>query len=633
MRVYYSLFSLRKRFLIFILVALSCFFALFCRLFYLTIFKGNSLQVRACDQWLRSLPLAAKRGEIFDCSGNLLVTNETTYDIYLRARNVTDPAKLALVLSQKLGVDYSKTYDKATNIKVSESLVKLQVDSKTAMEIVAENMKGVYLSQNVGRVYLYDDLLTQVLGYTTIDNQGQAGVEAYYDKFLRGIAGKSLTQTNAQGKELEDSLRYYLPSTDGYNLNLTIDLTMQLILEKHLKTAYEENKALKVGGIILDAKTGGILAMSNKPSFDLNEPPRNDISTLNNLTKNSAVVDIYEPGSTFKVITLTAGLNEGVLSLDDRFYCSGASVINGERIKCWRSRGHGSQNLAEALKNSCNCAFMAIAERLGTERLYKYIEMFGFGKKTGVDISSESSGIVMNKNAVRLVDLVRIGFGHAIAVTTLQMATAYAEIVTNRQVSPHILQSVDSITGKEMTYSTAGAKFELQQSTIDTVRTLLGSNLNGFDGQLTAVAGYDVGGKTGTAQKYVDGHVAQGKYVASFIGVYPTKDPKYIMIITVDEPSAGAYYGGVVAAPVGKAIFAEIFNAKNIAPDKQDNVVDYHTIEMPNLLGMSLASACAKLRTLGLVTNVQGEGEFIVAQYPRAGIMLAPAEEVVLQTN
>ena len=632
MKVYYSLFSLRKRFLIFILVALTVFTALFCRLFYLTIVSGEALQVMACQQWLRSLPLSAKRGEVFDTSGNLLVTNETTYDIYVRARNVKSADSVARVLSEKLGLDYEKVYAKATNIKVSESLVKLQVPSDTAMQIVSKNLDGIYLSQNVRRVYLYNDLLTQVLGYTTIDNQGQAGIEAYYDKFLKGINGKSLTQTNAQGKELEDSLRYYLPSTDGYNLSLEIDLTMQLVLEKHLAIAYEENKALKVGGIILNAQTGGILAMSNKPSFNLNEVPRDDITTLNTQTKNSMVVDIYEPGSTFKVITLTAALNEGLVSLQDKFYCSGASVINGERIKCWRSIGHGSQTLPEALKNSCNCAFMNIAQRVGVTKLYEYINIFGFGNKTGVDIASESSGIVMAENSVRLVDLVRIGFGHAIAVTPLQMVTAFAEIVNNTSITPRLLKSIDAITGTEMTYTSGGKSLNLKESTINTIRQLLGSNLNGFDGEYTWLAGYDVGGKTGTAQKYEDCRVAQGKYVASFIGVYPTQSPKYIMIITIDEPSAGAYYGGVVAAPVGQRVFGEIFNSKNISPDNPTDTAKQNVL-MPYVVGMPLAEACAKIKEVGLTCNIQGEGDYVLAQYPQADTQLSKYTEVAVQTN
>ena len=629
MKVYYSLFYLRKRFLIFILVAGVCFLSLFGRLFYLTIIKGSSLQARASSQWMRSLPLAAKRGEIFDKNGNLLVTNETSYDVYVRARNVTNSANLSLVLSKKLNMDYQAIYDKATNNRVSESLIALQVPAVVAMDIVAENIKGVYLSQNISRVYLYNDLLTQVLGYTTIDNQGQAGIEAYYDKFLKGIAGKSLTQTNAQGKELEDSLRYYLPSIDGSDITLQIDLTMQLILEKHLQTAYETNKALKVGGIILDAKTGGILALSNKPSFDLNKVPRDNIDTLNTITKNSLVVDIYEPGSTFKVITLTAGLNEGKISLDDKFYCSGSSVINGERIKCWRSHGHGSQTLAEALKNSCNCAFMAIAQRIGVEKLYKYIEMFGFGKKTGVDIYSESSGIVMKKSNVRLVDLVRIGFGHAIAVTPMQMVTAFGEIVGNRTINPHLVKSIGGNDIVQMPFSS----LDLKETTIETVRQLLGTNLNGFEGDYNWIPGYDVGGKTGTAQKYKDGHVAQGKYVASFIGVYPTHNPQYVIIITVDEPSNGAYYGGVVAAPVGKQVFTEIFQAKNMLPDRVEDANLERTVLMPYFVGMSVSDACARLKTLGLTCNIDGEGEYIIAQYPTADTRLSKAEEVEIVTN
>lgn len=495
---FYNIYSIQKRFVATLLIVAILFVALLVRVFYLQIIDGRNLQVLAAEEWLRDLPLSSKRGEILDSSGVSLATTITTYDVYVRARNVTEPAKLARALSDSLNIDYEKAYTKVTNTSLSEILIKMQVDEDVALSLTQYD--GVYLSQNVARVYPYSSLLTQVLGYCTIDNIGQAGLESYYDKYLKGVDGKSLTQTNAQGKEIENSLSYYIPSVAGADINTTIEVQMQSILERELQVAYEENQALGVSGIILDAQTGGIKAMTCLPGFDLNNVPRDDISSLQEMTKNSTVVDVYEPGSTFKLITLAAALNEGLTSIDEHFYCGGRCTVDGETIKCWKTVGHGSLTLLDAFKNSCNCVFVQLALRLGVDKYYEYLEYFGLGEKTGVDIASESSGIIMPKENVRNVDLARIGFGHAIAVTQLQMATVYAKITTGYEITPHLLESITS--NGEVLYQTNSSKNEikLSKSTIETVNMMLANNVNS-EGNYTFIAGYDVGGKTGTAQK------------------------------------------------------------------------------------------------------------------------------------
>ena len=320
-KTFYNLSNLQKRIVAIIVVVCTLFVALLARVFYLQIVAGKHLQTLAAEQWLRDLPLTSKRGEIYDANGVSLATTVTTYDIYVRARNVKQPELLARELSTMLETDYNKTLTKVTNKQQSEVLIKMQVDEKIALKLA--QLDGVYLSQNVARVYPYNNLMTQILGYCTIDNVGQAGLESYYNKYLRGVNGKALTQTNAQGKEIENSLSYYIPSVPGANLSTTIDVQMQSILEQEMESALNEHKAKGVSGIILDAKTCGIKAMGCLPSFDLNAPPRDDLNKLKQLTKNSAVVDVYEPGSTFKLITLAAALNEGLTNIDERFYCGG----------------------------------------------------------------------------------------------------------------------------------------------------------------------------------------------------------------------------------------------------------------------------------------------------------------------
>lgn len=630
-KTFYNIYSLQKRFLATILIILTLFFALSIRVFYLQIISNRHLQILASEEWLRDLPLASRRGEILDCNGVSLATTITTYDVYVRARNVTEPARLASAISESLNIDYETAYTKVTNKSFSEILIKMQVEESLAKALT--EYSGVYLSQNVARVYPYSSLLTQVLGYCTIDNIGQAGIEAYYDKYLKGVDGKSLTQTNAQGKEIENSLSYYIPSVPGANLTTTIDVQMQTILESELMTAYLENKALGVSGIIIDAKTGEIKAMSCLPSFDLNNVPRDDISALQLMTKNSTVVDVYEPGSTFKLVTLAAALNEGLVSEDEHFFCSGRTTVDGETIKCWKSTGHGSLTLSEAFEKSCNCVFVNLALRLGIEKYYDYLNLFGLGEKTGVDIASESSGIVMSEDQVKIVDLARIGFGHAIAVTELQLVNVYAKICSGKDLTPYLVEEIVAEDTTLYKHSSASTKIDLKESTISTVNKLLANNINS-EGNMTFVAGYDIGGKTGTAQKYDEnGQIASGKYISSFIGTYPASNPEYILIVCVNEPSAGAYYGGVVAKPVGQRIFTRIFETKAISPNDESQLTNQPTIEMPNLIGMTLADASGKLKQLGLDAVIENEGEYVLSQLPMAGTMLYLGEMTYLITN
>ena len=627
-KTFYNLYNIQKRFVATILIIIILFVSLMFRLFYLQVINGKSLQKLAVSEWLRDLPLSSKRGEIYDANGVSLATTITSYDVYVRAKSVDNAEELSRVLADNLDLDYEKVLKKVNNKSVSESLIKMQVDEMTAKSLT--NYSGVYLSQNVDRVYPYSNLLTQVLGYTTIDNIGQAGLELYYDKYLKGVDGKSLVQTNAQGIELDNSLEYYIPSIPGFDLYTTLDVQMQVILERNLNQALTEHSAKAVSGIILDAKTGGIKAMCCLPSFDLNNPPRDNIQNLQALTKNSTVVDVYEPGSTFKLVTLAAALNEGLTSPDEHFYCTGRCSVAGETIKCWKTTGHGSENLVEAFKNSCNCVFVQLAERLGVDKYYEYLDLLGIGQKTGVDISGESSGIVMNKDNVRVVDLARIGFGHAIAVTELQMVNLYAMVTTGEKLTPHVLDHVDCDGETIYSFETNKSNIELKDETIQLIRKMLFNNINSIEDP-TFIEGYDVGGKTGTAQKYdTNGAIASGKYIASFIGVYPTNDPEYILLICVDEPSNGAYYGGVVAKPVGQKVFSEIFNIKAIQesfPNFSKRVAD---IEMPYLIGKTIGEASSILKQLGLNSMYDSEGEYVVDQLPPAGTRLYAGEIVYL---
>lgn len=631
MQKYFTLFSLKKRILAVLLCISFIFCALVVRLFVLQIVNGSSLQLRATDQWTRDLAIVAPRGSIYDRTGSTLAVSYTTYNVYVRAREVTSPSKTATLLSQTLDLDFSTVYQKVSNRKVSEVLIKMQVDGETAEIIYNYKLDGVYLAENSDRYYPNGNLLTQVLGFISVDNVGQTGVEAYYNDYLKGSDGYSYVQSDLQGKEIGGSLRYYYPASAGSNLTLTIDSKMQLIVEQTLEQIIEEQKAKGVAGMIMNAKTGEILALSNKPSFDLNDVPRDDLEALFDQSRVKLVTDIYEPGSTFKILTVAAALEAGVCSLDDTFYCPGYRIIDGVRIRCWRTIGHGNQTLAEAFSNSCNCCFMDLALRLGVDRFYEYMTKFGLGVKTGIDIAGEGSGMLMAKSLVKNVDLARMGFGHAVALTPIQLLTAVAGIINGGTYNqPRILKSVSKDGETTEFESTTRTQNLVSAQTSAIVNSLLEGAEN-KTGKYTFVEGYNVGGKTGTAQKYSEsGGIDQGKYISSFIGTYPADNPEYLVFVMVDEPGAGAYYGSIVAAPYGKIIFTELFDYLN--EEKQDPSVVTEYVTMPNLVGLSLTDAAVELKKIGLYYELDGEGEYVTAQLPPPNTSIQVGTTIVLIT-
>ncbi len=629
-KIKYSILSLQKRLLVFLLLVAFIFCSLLVRVFYLQGIKQDSLTALAVPQWVRTLPLSAKRGDILDTTGATLATSYTTYDVYIRAKNIKNPEMVADTLSSILSMDREKIYKKATDKSISESLIKLSVEEDIAKKIIEVNMQGVVLSQNISRYYPYGQFLTQVLGFTTIDNIGQAGVEAYYNEFLKGINGKSLSQGDASGVSVE-GIDYYVPAVDGLNVMLTIDSKVQNIIETALREIMIDHEPKSASILMLNAKTGEILGMGMTPSYDNNSPPREDVSTLMDLTKNKAVVDVYEPGSTFKILTVAAALAEGLTSMEDRFYCPGYRVVDGQRIKCWRTIGHGSQTLAEGMANSCNCVFMDLGLRLGKEKLYKYLKLFGIGSSTGVDILGESSGLLMDISTVKTVDLARIAFGQAVAVSQLQLLSAFCSVINGgRFVTPHLLKAVYNGDNVVKSFQPITKNYTISKEVSNKVNTLLKGVLSLKKGEGTFVAGYDIGGKTGTAQKYENGSIARGKYVSSFFGTYPALDPEYALLICVNEPSKSGYYGSVVASPYGAKIFEELFEYKNIPKDFEQEE-SYFSI--PSLVGLTLSEAVILLEKNKIYYEIDGDGGVVTSQFPSAGSLVRQGSYVVITTN
>ncbi len=630
----HTLRSLQKRILAIVICLSSIFFALIVRLFFVQIINSSWLQAKASSQWTRDLPLTAERGKILDAYGATLAQSYTTYNVYTRAREIDDPVATATTLASILNLKFESVHSKASDRSVSEMLIKMQVEEDVAQKIIDKNLKGVYLSQNNKRYYPYGDMLTQVLGFTTIDNIGQAGIEAYYNDYLKGTDGYSLVQADITGSKLDNTLSYYVPAIAGCDITLTIDAKLQLALEEIMALLMEEQKAKSATALLLNANTGEILAMSTKPSFDLNDVPRDNPALLMETVRNKAVVDVYEPGSTFKILTMCSALEEGVVSLDSSFYCGGSTTVDGERIRCWKSIGHGSQKLGEGLANSCNCVFVDLALRLGKDKFYEYFQKFGLGQKTGIEISGESAGIIMSKDTAKRVDLARMGFGQAIAVTALQQITAVSACVNGGTLyEPSIVKSIVGPDGTSV-FQNAPIKVRdvISSDTSAKINDMLESTVS-KTGKYTFVSGYEIGGKTGTTQKYENGAIARGKYISSFVGTYPASNPEYVFLLTVDEPGTGAYYGSVVASPYAKQFFSKIFEIYSIAPDDPELAkLEPTEIVMPSLVGEPLAKAVATLAGMGIDYEIDGTGLTVKDQLPPAGATIYSNETIVIVT-
>lgn len=551
------------------------FCLIFARLFYVQLFWSNELVFRATDQWNREIPVIASRGLITDANGTVLAGNKTTYSVFLRPKAVVNAEYTSTVLGALYSTDPNALLEKIKGGKVSEITVARQVSKESIEKLVTYDLAGVYYSRDNTRQYTYNDVLCQVLGFTSNDGSGLSGIEKYYNTVLSGSNGEISYTTDIVGKETENSVVIYSEAKAGDEIRLTIDIDIQLAVEDAARKAYSSSGAKSVSCIVLNPQNFDILALANYPSYDLNNIPRDDKETLNSQSRNSVVCDIYEPGSTFKIITAAADIeeylrgNNNAYSTTHIFNGSRTRTVDGTTVKCWsdHSNGkHSNQTLAEALNNSCNPCFTDMALALGTETFYNYLTAFGFGGVTGVDFGGEAAGMLIPQSIVRDCDLARIGFGQTIAVTGMQLACAAAAAVNGGYYyTPHLLKSV-VISGKKTEEYTPVLK---NRPISEEASAILANMLEGVvtegSGKKAYIEGYKVGGKTGTAQKYEDGHIASGKYVSSFMGFFPADKPQYLALIIVDEPQ-GTYYGSAVAAPVAKDIFEDIIKIKNIQP-------------------------------------------------------------------
>ncbi|MDE5616856.1 MAG: PASTA domain-containing protein, partial [Clostridia bacterium] len=562
----------------------------------------------------------ADRGDIVDANGVVLAKSSTSYTLYARPNEMKDINYIASGIADILNMDKDKLAEKLSKKGVSEITVAKNLTKSQMLALIATDVDGLYLTANSDRYYTYGNFLTQVLGFTNSDGVGQSGVELYYDEYLKGVNGASYTQTDLVGKKLSSNVTTYVDSVKGMTTHLTIDYYMQNFAQKAVEDAQKTYNSNSASCIIMSANTGAVMAMASAPTYDLNDIPRDDMDLLLKGSRNLLVNDVYEPGSTFKILTSAIGLEQRAIK--NSYYCGGSATVDGQRIKCWRSIGHGSQNFQQGIQNSCNCVFMDIALSVGKNTMYDYFGKFGIGVKTGVDVSGEASGIMLNLDRVQNVDIARIGFGQAIAVTPIQLASAVCSVVNGGNLyTPYVVDKIVDVKGNTAYSHIPTVKTKtVSEATSATMKEYLYSVVSEGGGKNAYVAGYNIGGKTGTAQKYENGAIAQGKYISSFLGFTDVGDDTLVCLLLVDEPQGYSYYGSIVAAPFVGKLFSSIFAYKNIKPTyKEGEDPGYTEIDMPDIYGMSIADASVVLKKAGLDYEFAGEGGKVSYQFPVAG--------------
>ncbi|MGD6816275.1 stage V sporulation protein D [Metabacillus sp. 113a] len=617
--------TVRKRLAAVFLIGVLVFAVIDVRLGYVQFVLGNKLTAGAKDLWSRNLPFEPERGEILDRNGEKLATNISAPTVYAVPRQVENPAEAAAKLAPVLNMTTKKAYDFLT---MNEMIVTLKpegrkISHEKAGEVRALGLKGVYIGEDSKRYYPNGSYLSHVLGFAGIDNQGLLGLEAYYDDELKGEKGFVKFYSDAKGKRMPNEADDYRPPVDGQTLKLTIDSKVQTIIERELDLAQAQYNPDGMIAIAMNPKNGEILGMSSRPDFD--PASYQDVEPIV-YNRNLPVWSTYEPGSTFKIITLAAALEEQKVDLEhDHFHDPGSVEVAGARLKCWKRGGHGSQSFLEVVQNSCNPGFVELGQRLGKEKLFKYIKEFGFGQKTGIDLQGEGRGILFNIDRVGPVEQATTAFGQGVSVTPIQQVAAVSAAVNGGVLyTPYIAKEwVDPITGEIISRTTPqGKRRVISEETSKQIRYALESVVAAGTGRNAFVEGYRVGGKTGTAQKVSNGVYLKNNFIVSFIGFAPADNPELVVYVAVDNPKGTVQFGGTVAAPIVGNIMRDSLPEMGVKlrKDQIEKVYkwgDTKKVEVPNLLGMELDELREQL--INVKFDVAGSGNAVVQQSPAAG--------------
>ena len=566
----------RKKIMVFLILITIAIFYVSGRLFYIMLFCANEYEEDATKLHERERDIKAPRGEILDRNGTVIATNKTVCTISVVHSQITNPEEVIKVLSKELGIDEAKVRSSVEKVSVREK-IKSNVAKEVGDIIRNYNLDGVKVDEDYKRYYPYGTLASKVLGFTGADNQGIVGLEVKYEDILEGINGQILTMTDSKGIELEGMAENRKESVAGNKLVTSLDVNIQKYANQAASKVLESKQANYVSIIVMNPKNGEIYAMVNEPEFDLNNPFELNYETesnvsgqefqklLNKMWRNQCINDTYEPGSTFKIVTATAGLEEGVVTPESTFSCPGYKMVEDRRIRCAKTTGHGSENFVQATMNSCNPVFIEVGLRVGAENYFKYLNKLGIMNKTGVDLPGEAGTIIHKLENVGPVELATMSFGQSFQITPLQLLRAASAVINGGTlITPHFGVEVKDNEGNSLetlTYPTSSGV--VSDKTCETMKYILGKVVSEGGGKNGAVAGYSIGGKTATSQKLPRN---TGKYISSFIGFAPVNDPEIIAICIIDEP-VGVYYGGTIAAPVIRELYENILPYMNIKSD------------------------------------------------------------------
>lgn len=614
------------------------FIVIIARVFYIQVIDYKKLNNYASNLWSRNLPIKADRGLIYDRTGVILADNATTTSLVVIPNQIKDKKETTKKLSQILNVSYDAMYK---HINKKTSIERVHPEGRRLSYDIADKIKnlkldGVYLVKESQRVYPFDTYMSHTLGFVGIDNQGLSGIELTYDNYLTGKDGAIKYYSDAKGNKLKLSEVYEQPQ-DGMNITLTINNQIQASLERELSNAVTKYNPDRAIGLVMDPNSGEILAISARPNFSPSNYKNYSIEEIN---RNLPVWATYEPGSTFKIITLAASLEEGKVDLQkDTFYDKGSIKVENANLHCWKHGGHGKETFMQVVENSCNPGFVVLGQRLGKNVLFEYIDKFGFGKKTGVDLNGEASGIIFNLDKVGPVELATTAFGQGVSVTPIQQVTAVSAAINGGTLyKPYIVKSVNEPETNMVVKENKPTKVRqvITEETSAKVREALESVVANGSGRTSYIDGYRVGGKTGTAQKVQDGKYLSNNYILSFIGFLPADNPQVVVYIAIDNPKGTVQYGGTTVGPISKSVLKDCIKALDIPKpsggmDKKYKYPDPKTVTVKDVTGEDVNDAKKQLQ--GLTVVVEGNGDKVLHQSPEGGTKLDEGKTVRLFTQ
>lgn len=623
--------------LVFLIVVCILLLIIF-KVFYIEVIEYDKLSNLASSLWSRNLPISADRGSIFDRNGKIIATNVTTTSLVFIPNQIVDKESVSRDISKILGVSYEDIYkhvSKHTSIERVHPEGR-RLDYETADKINNLGYDGVYLVKEAKRYYPYDSMLSHVLGYVGIDNQGLSGLELYYDRYLTGENGAIKYFSDGKGHRLNLEEVYMAPQS-GMNLTLTIDLDIQKSIEKELDNAVTKYQPEDAIIIAMNPNTGEILGIANRPDFDSNNYKNYSVETIN---RNLAIWKTYEPGSTFKIVTLSAALEEKKVNLfEDTFYDPGYIMVENARIKCWKHGGHGAETFLQVVENSCNPGFVVLGQRLGKETLYKYIEDYGFGSKTGIDLNGEGNGILFKLENMGPVETATTSFGQGISVTPIQQIRAVSAAINGGHLlKPYIVKTIsEPETNATIIENTPkNIRDVISEETSNMVRYALESVVANGSGHNAYIENYRVGGKTGTAQKVENGKYLVNNYILSFIGFMPADKPEIIVYVAINNPKGITQYGGTVSAPIARNVLKSSIETLGIKPDldgmrKTYRWYENEYIKLPDVVGMNLSDAKKTLKDFKI--EYSGDGDKVVYMSPEPGYYVKKNGEVKIMLS